>query len=214
MKTLSYLVFLGLLSAAPQTLTFDGSKPGALPAGWSAVTAPDAPWRVIKDPSAPSPPYVFAQVPSDANSRHFPLAVYDQAHLQDGEVSVRFKSVSGMAGRGGGVVWRYTDPRNYYLVRANALEKNIRVYRVQNGTWTELALKGRVAAHHGANHEIPTGAWMTLRVVFKGPEFSVYFNHRRVLQATDSAITGFGKVGLWTKADSVTYFDDFHVSEK
>ena len=142
------------------------------------------------------------------------MAILDKSPVTDGEVSVKFKTVAGKADQVAGLVWRYQDPNNYYLVRANALEHNIAMYKVEEGKWTSLSPKGKPAKTFGVHHRIPARTWSILKVAFKKSRFEVYFDHRKVFEAEDSTFAQPGKVGLWTKADSVTYFDDFQVSGK
>jgi hypothetical protein len=142
------------------------------------------------------------------------MAIFNPAICRDGEVSVKFKTVSGKADQTAGLVWRYRDPNNYYLVRANALENNIVMYKVEAGNRILLAPNGRPPKTFGVRHRIPSRTWSILKVSFKKSHFEVYFDHRKVFEAEDSTFAQAGKVGLWTKADSVTYFDDFQVSAK
>ncbi len=216
MTSLSWLLTVALAGAAAQTINFDSGKPGTVPPGWTAVpTQPGPPpkWEIVKDPSAPSPPYVFAQVSRDKMDSRCPIAILNKFDLKDGDVSVNLKPVAGKEDRAGGLIWRYRDANNYYLVRANALRNNIAIYKVENGKATPLAAKGRPETH-GIDHSVPANQWSVLKVQFRGPLFSVYFNHRRLFQVVDSTFAQSGKVGLWTKADSVTYFDDFRVAGK
>jgi len=171
-------------------------------------------WEVLKDASAPSKPNVLAQVSADGTDSRFPMAIFNPATCRDGEVSVKFKTVSGRADQTAGLVWRYRDPNNYYLVRANALENNIVMYRVERGNRILLAPKGKPPKTYGVRHRIPERTWSILKVRFKKSRFEVYFDHRKVFEAEDSTFAQAGKVGLWTRADSVTYFDDFQVSGK
>ena len=118
-------------------------------------------------------------------------------------MSVRIKPVAGREDPGGGLVWRYRDENNYYVARTNSLANDVAVYKVENGKLMPIL--------PGARHPIPANAWSILKVSVRGAKFQVYLDHRRVLQGQDSTFTGPGKVGLWTLADSVTYFDDFRV---
>jgi hypothetical protein len=195
-----------------ETITFDSAKMGALPAEWSSAMTNrgGAPrWEVLQDTTAPSQPNVLAQTSTDGTDGRFPLAVCDESDLKDGDVSVKFKPISGKVDRAAGVVWRYRDPNTYYVVRANALEDNVVMYKVEGGQRIALAPKGTSPKTYGVKHKVPSGAWSTLRVTFHGPVFTVYLNGERLFEVDDSTFTQAGKVGLWTKADSVTYFDDF-----
>ena len=215
------LVSAALLSfaafGAAQMLNFENCVPGTLPPGWTtAMTHKGTPpkWEVVRDESAPSPPYVLAQVSKDGTAGRFPLAIWDNATLRDGEVSVVFKPVSGAVDQAAGIVWRYQDSRNYYIVRANALENNVVLYKVVSGVRESIAPKGLPSRAYGIKHSIPRGGWSTLRVTFKSATFTVFLNGERLFEAEDHAFNGEGKTGLWTKADSVTYFDDFDVRGK
>jgi hypothetical protein len=190
-------------------VNFDTFPLGKAPPGWTiAVTNPGgAPlWEIVKDGSAPTQPYVLAQVSHDAASGRVPLAILDGLRLRDGDVGVRIKPVSGNEDRAGGVVWRYRDPNNYYLARANALTKDVVVFKVQNGR--------RIQILQGVHHDIQSNEWSILKVSVRGNRFQVYVNHRRILQVEDNTFTAAGKVGLCTVNDSVTYFDDFRVYPK
>jgi hypothetical protein len=211
MKTISWLISIGLFASSSELINFDRAPLGKMPGGWVNATTQGKPalWQIVRDPTAPSPPYVLARVAGEPDPAVCPLAILDKPYLKDGEVSVRFKPVSGKEQRDGGVVWRYHDANNYYVVRADALEKNIAMFKVQNGVRIPLTGKTFRGQQREIAHEVPTNDWSTLKVVFKGSQFSVFYNHRRLLQVDDRTFTSPGKIGLWTKADSITYFDDF-----
>ena len=209
MKTLSWLVSVGLIASSGRVINFDNAPLGMTPPGWTVAMTNHggAPrWEIRKDTSAPTQPYVLAQVSSDPTGDRFPLAILDNMSLRDGDVSVRIKPVAGREDQGGGLVWRYRDANNYYLARANALEENVELYKVENGRRSPLA--------PGVKHEIPANGWSVLKVSVRGNRFQVYLDHRRILQGWDNTFAAAGKVGLWTVADSVTYFDDFRVYPK
>jgi hypothetical protein len=136
----------------------------------------------------------------------FPLAIYNDVSLRDGDVSVRIKAVSGRADLVGGLIFRYRDSNNYYVARENALARNVAVFRVENGQTHQIT--------PAVPHDISPNTWNILKVSVRGNRFQVYMNHRRILQAWDKTFNGWGKVGLWTQSDSVTYFDDFRVYPK
>lgn len=201
----------------PNVIGFDRATPGKLPLGWTvAMTHAGAVprWESIHDESAPSPPNVLAQLSQDKTAGRFPLAIWDGISLQDGVVSVAFKAVEGSIDRAAGIVWRYQDPGNYYIVRANALENNVVLYKVENGARTSIAPQGLPSRSYGVKHQIPSGRWNNLEIHFNGSRFTVFLNQERLFEAQDTTFQGPGKVGLWTKADSVTYFDDFAISEQ
>jgi hypothetical protein len=200
-----------------EVIRFDRGVPGQLPAGWTvAMTHNGAPpeWQVVRDDSGGRLRLVLAQTSRDSTAGRFPLAIYEGTSIRDGEVSMAFKAVDGSVDRAAGIVWRYQNPNNYYIARANALENNVVLYKVENGTRLSIAPKGQPSRAYGVKHEIPSGRWNTLRVTFADSAFVVFLNGERLFEVEDGTFTNAGKVGLWTKADSLTYFDDFTVIGK
>lgn len=212
----AFVVAVLIVQAAPgELIRFATGPPGSVPSGWSIAmthTGGAPQWQIVRDPSAPSPPFAFGQTSKDRTAGRFPLAVWNGASIRNGEVSVAFKTVSGTVDQAAGIVWRYQDPNNYYIVRANSLESNIVLYKVENGVRLSIPPLGIPSRSYGVKHAIPNGRWCTLRVVFNGSRFSVFFNGERVFETEDASMTKAGKTGLWTKADSVAYFDDFSVT--
>jgi hypothetical protein len=195
---------------------FDKDTIGQLPAKFHlALTGKGTPgvWVVKADSSAPSQPNVLAQTSSDKTNYRFPLAIVDEGSFRDLELSVRFKPISGQVDQAAGLVWRLKDTNNYYIVRANALENNVVLYKVENGKRTDLPLKGE-GRTYGKKTSVPSAQWSELRVVATGNLFEVFLNGGKLYEVEDQTFTEAGKVGLWTKADSVTYFDDLRVTAK
>jgi hypothetical protein len=155
----------------------------------------------------------LVQTDADSTRSRFPVAVLSDVSAADIDLSVRFKPVSGRVDQAAGLVWRYQDENNYYIVRANALEDNVVLYKVQNGKRTDLPLKG-AGRTYGKKSEVPAGRWSTLRVVVNGPSFEVFLNGTKLYEVEDTTFRQAGKVGVWTKADSVTQFDDLTVVTK
>ena len=153
----------------------------------------------------------LAQLDDDRTRSRFPVAVLAELSPTDGDFAVRFKPVSGRTDQAAGLVWRYQDENNYYIVRANALENNVVLYKVQNGKRTDLPVKG-AGRTYGKPSKVPSGQWGTLRVVVRGSLFEVYHDGRKLYEVEDATFPRAGKVGVWTKADSVTYFDDLTVA--
>jgi alanine dehydrogenase len=191
------------LSAHAQAEGFDTAKPGSLPPGWECgVTGKGSPrWAVEPDSTAPSAPHVLQQ----SGSGTFPWCVKRDASIVDGAVEVKFKPMRGRQDQAGGVVWRWKDGDNYYVARANALENNVSLY------YTE---KGRRNTLKYVDAPVPANAWHTLRVEFSGTRIRVALNGKVYIELDDAHIKGAGAVGLWTKADSVTAFDDFSYAAK
>jgi hypothetical protein len=206
MKPLVISLVFGLLAASGTVVTFDSAQLGKAPEGWTVAmtNGGGAPrWEIRKDTTAPTQPYVLAQTSNDTAGDRCPLAIFDALSVRDVDVSVRIKPVAGHENQAGGVVWRYRDPNNYYVARENALTKNVAIYRVVNGASHEIA--------NAVPHDIEPNTWHILKVTARGDRFQVYLNHRRILQAQDKTFRAPGKVGVWTSADSITYFDDFRV---
>jgi hypothetical protein len=216
-RSLCAALLLLRVAANAEIVRFDNSALGTLPHGWAvAMTHAGAPprWEIVRDESAPRSPYVLAQVSRDKTAGRFPLAIWDGLTIQDGEVSVAFKTVGGEVDRAAGIVWRYQDPNNYYIARANALENNVVLYKVENGVRLSVVPKGLPSRSYGVKRNIPVGRWNTLRVTFRGSTFAVFLNGERLFETEDHTFTKAGKTGLWTKADSVTYFAEFTVPGK
>ena len=180
------------------TVSFDQDTPGGVPAGWLAgVTGRGSPkWSVEADATAPSKPNVLRQ----SGSGTFPWCVKQDASFADGYVEVKFKPISGHEDQAGGLVWRWKDGDNYYVARANALENNLSLYYTQNGS--RITLKY-------VDAPVPRNTWHTLRVGFSGNKIRVILDGKVYIEMEDDHISGAGAVGVWTKADSVTLFDDF-----
>jgi hypothetical protein len=159
-------------------------------------------WTVLEDATAPAGPKVLAQTSTDGTDHHFPLAIFAAPVAADLAVTVKFKPVAGEVDRAAGIALRLRDPNNYYVVRANALEDNVRLYRVAAGQRTQFA---------GVNAKVPTGTWQELGLQVRGSRFEVFFGGKSLFTATDATFAGAGRVALWTKADSVTHFDDLQI---
>jgi len=195
-------------AGASFTYNFETDAVGAMPAKFhSARTGQGAEsrWEVMVDPTAPSKPNVVAQTSTDKTDYRFPLLIADEGSFKDLELSVRFKAVSGNVDRAGGLVFRLKDANNYYIVRANALEDNYRLYHVINGSRRQFA---------GANLKVTSGEWHEIKVESVGNKIICYYDGAKRIEATDDTFKDAGKIGLWTKADSVTYFDDLKVTAK
>jgi hypothetical protein len=214
MRTLALIVALAPIPALAAPIDFELADVGQLPPGWSvAITSEGGPprWVVERDPTSPAGEKVLAQLSDDRTSGRFPLAIYDAAEITNGEITVRFKPISGRVDQAAGLVWRYRDANNYYVVRANARENNIVLYKVENGRRTSLGTLGR-PNDYGVKHTVPGQQWSTLGVAFRGSRFAVSFNGEKLFEVEDPTFAAAGNVGLWTKADSVTYFDGVEIS--
>jgi hypothetical protein len=191
-------LFTTASAAFCETVNFDDLKTGTPPPGWTATQTGkgEAKWAVVTDDSAPSKPNVLKQ----SGEATYPVCIQDDKIIKDGFVHVKFKPVSGKEDQAGGLIWRCKDKDNYYIARANALEDNVTIYYTVNGKRTE---KKRI------NTKVTSNQWHTLGVDFIDVYFVVTFDGKKVFTWKDDTFKDGGKVGVWTKADSVTLFDDF-----
>ncbi len=206
MKKLSLTITAIIIAtgiAVAETVNFDDMNTGSPPPGWTATQTGSgtAKWAVEKDESALSKPNVLKQ----SGQATFPVCFKNDTNLKDGFVEMKFKPIAGKEDQGGGLIWRVKDANNYYVSRANALEDNVTIYHTVNG---------RRIAFKNFNTKVKSGVWHTLRVDFEGSKFTVTFDGNKVIEASDTTFTDSGKVGVWTKADSVILFDDFNYGSK
>jgi hypothetical protein len=214
MKKLSVTIMTMAIAtgiAVAETVNFDDMKAGAPPPRWTATQTGSgtAKWAIEKDDSAPSKPNVLNQ----SGQATFPVCFKNDTNIKDGFVEVRFKPISGKEDQAGGVIWRAKDSNNYYVARANALEGNVVLYKTVNGKRSPLDIVGRKGGY-GVKEPVASGQWHTLRVEFAGHHFKLSFDGKHLFDVEDRTFSEAGKVGVWTKADSVTLFDDFTYGSK
>jgi hypothetical protein len=185
-------------SSRADTVTFAASK-GLGDFEFAATGGgPPGEWSVVRDDA----PQALAQTGTDAADDQFPLAIYRPFARRNVYVSIRFMSVAGKIDQAGGVVVRFKSADDYYVARANALENNVRFYRVLGGKRQMIA---------GVDAHVPGGAWHTLGIAARDDRFIILFNGRELFGATDATLPGPGRVGMWTKADSVTWFESITI---
>src|SRR5437773_1391735 len=207
MKTLAVATLVAgsvvAIFAVADSVNFDNAPAGQAPAGWTATKtgSGNAKWTIEKDDTAPSKPNVLKQ----SGVATYPICFKDDTSVKDGFVEVKFKPISGKEDQAGGVVWRLKDANNYYIARANALEGNVTIYHTINGRRTE---KKRT------NMKVASNVWHTIRVDFAANHFTVTCDGRKAIDWDDDTFKEAGKVGVWTKADSLTLFDDFSYGAK
>ena len=192
-----------LVAATPETANFDTAVTARPPAGWTATRtgSGDARWTIEKDDTAPSKPNVLKQ----SGAATYPVCFKNDTSVKDGFVEVKFKPLSGKEDQAAGVVWRLKDANNYYVARANALEDNVTIYDTVNGRRTE---------RRRTNMKVASNVWHSIRVDFAGSHFTVTYDGRKAMEWDDETFKDAGKVGVWSKADSVTLFDDFSYAAK
>jgi hypothetical protein len=186
-------------------ITLDKAHVGSLPAefdSWHTGQGGPGQWIVVADQSAEGG-LAIEQISTDRTDYRFPLAIYKPVSARNVEVTIRFKPVGGNVDRAGGIAVRLTDPDNYYVVRANALEDNVRFYRV---------VKGRREQLEGANIKVSADEWHTLGLRAEGDRFTVSYDGKTLYSISDATFANSGKIALWTKADSVTRFDRIKIT--
>jgi hypothetical protein len=199
----------GPARAQPRRLRqdFEGMAAGRPPPGFTfGLTGGGPPprWVVLDDPSSPAGPRVLAETSRDRTDTRFPHAVLDGFEARDVAVAVRFRPMEGRVDQAAGLVVRYRDARNYYVARANALEDNVRLYRVVDGRRVQFA---------GIDAHVPRDRWQALGLTVRGDRFEVSLEGRVLFAAADRTFAGRGRVGVWTKADSLTHFDALEAEE-
>ena len=187
-----------IIPAGAATANFDAARSGSPPEGWiCGSTGGGTPrWSVEADPQAPSKPNVLKQ----SGRGRYPWCVKADSSAANGWVEVKFKAVSGQEDQAGGIVWRWKNSDNYYVARANALENNLSLYYTKDGTRNTIKYQ---------DAPVPLNVWHLLRVEFQDSRIKVSLNGKLYIEQDNQRISGSGKVGVWTKADSVTLFDDF-----
>jgi hypothetical protein len=201
---------VGLVAAEDKERTMRLSKDdiGKVPAGWRAEKTgkgEGSVWKVVADDTAPSKSGLALAQTAEGPNALFNLCVSDEPSLKDVEAMVSFKAVKGQKDQGGGMVWRYQDADNYYIARMNPLEDNFRVYKVIAGKRIQLGTKEEL--------KVPVNEWHDLKIKMVGDRIECFLDGKKHLDVKDDAISKAGKVGLWTKADAQSHFDQFVVKE-
>ena len=208
-------VALSISAFGAESVNYDALRQGQLPPGWSAPV--DREWEVRADKTAPSHPNVL-QVEPGAGVATAPLALFDKVVCRDGDLSVKFRIAAGPAGsrRGNaaGIVWRYRDPGNYYLLSLSAEDGNVVLYRIQNGVTEVVSPANGKRAGQGVSEDIRAGQWHVVKVAFRGPRVQVFFGNRVLFTAEDSGISAAGKTGVWAKGPNGAAYDDFRIDKK
>ncbi len=211
LMALAFLAATAIWAAEEKSRTFRFSKDDVdkIPAGWKAAQTgkgEGSVWKVVEDETAPSKTgYALAQTAESPNAL-YNICVAEDTKYKDVEISVAFKAIRGKKDQGGGLVWRYQDNNNYYIARMNPLEDNFRVYKVVAGKRTQLETKEGL--------EIKAGEWHSIQIEHEGDHIVCCLDHKKHLDVKDDTFKKAGKIGLWSKADAQTYFDDLKVKEE
>src|SRR5712692_1289929 len=190
------------LDSATRVWTFEDDPPESLPPEFQVGTLfdgrPAGEWKILQTEAANNGTHVLGQVMGKGAEHAYKVVLIQGTTATDLDVRVSFLPISGKADMGGGLIWRATDDRKYYLTRANPLEQNIRVYRVVNGVRHLL---------QNFDQTIDVRQWHTLRVTHRGCRVNIFYDDKQVFDLCDKTFHD-GMIGLWTKSDAVTYFDD------
>ena len=192
------------IASEPVKKDFESDPAGAPPAGFEfARTGGGAEGKwIVRIEKGSDKNHVLVQESADPTDYRFPVAVLKDVAAKDVTLSVRARPLSGQVDQGFGLVWRYKDANNYYITRCNADEDNCTIYHT---------VKGSRRAFLNQNVKVAKNTWHTLKLEAAGDHFVVWYDDKKVLDAKDETFKDAGKVGLWTKADSVIEFDDFTV---
>lgn len=202
-----WLLMIAGLQADEQSWKYEDAIVGQLPPHWTAAKTGEGPgsvWKVAADPSSPAGKKVLAQSSAEGLNRLFNLCVADDSRFGDVDLSVALKAVAGKVDQGGGPVWRYQNADNYFVARLNPLEGDFRLFKVVGGARHQIGKTVPVGE--------PAGKWHTIRIVQRGPSIQCSLNGNLLIEAQDESLRESGKIGLWTKADAVTYFDNLTAS--
>jgi hypothetical protein len=207
--TVSMIAMTGTILVASEAkereVRFKKEDIGKVPTGWKAEktgTGQGSVWKVVEDNTAPSKTGLVVAQTAESPTNVFNLCVLNDGNYKDLELTVLFKAIKGSTDQGGGLVWRYKDANNYYIARMNPLEDNFRVYKVQDGKRTQFA---------SAEAKVPLGEWHTMKIEHKGDHIECYLDGKKYFDVRDSTFNDAGKVGLWSKADAQSYFDDLKI---
>jgi hypothetical protein len=206
-------VALSLVGFGAENVNYDTVRPGQPPPGWSASLTHE--WEVRSDKTAPSHPNVLQGMSAGEAA---PLTLFDKIVCRDGDLSVKFRIESGpdgtRHGNAAGIVWRYRDSRNYYLLSLSADDKNVVLQRVRDGVTEFITPNAGKRSGAGVAEDIRAGQWHVVKVSFRGAKVQVFFGNRILFTAEDTSIMTPGKTGLWTKGSTGASFDDFRIDKK
>ena len=188
---------------------FSKDDVGKVPTGWKAEKTgkgEGSEWKVVEDETAPSKSGVALAQIAKSPGGVFNICVAEDTKYKDVELSVSFKAVAGESDQGGGFVWRYQDNNNYYICRMNPLEDNYRVYKVVAGRRMQLGTKEGL--------KVKAREWHKLKIKMIGDQIECYLDDKKELEVKDDTFQNTGNMGLWSKADAQTHFDDFAVKDR
>jgi 3-keto-disaccharide hydrolase len=193
---------------ASRTWSFDDETPGAVAAGFTPTQTgekadPPATWAIVADPEAPSPPHVFGVTKTVGVNKTFNNALIEGTSFKDFELTVMLRPVSGANNQGGGVMFRAKGVDDHYIARWNPVENNVRIYALLGGARVDIA---------AAPLELDPKVWHQLKVTVAGDRIETFVDDKPIVQANDKSLADAGMIGLWTKGDAATLFDDLTIT--
>ncbi len=201
----------GALGLGSHKVDFDGLRAGSAPPNWVFERAR---WQVRLDPTAPSRPNVLQLSPDLSPERHPSIALFNPVVCQDGDVTVKFRIGTSSASKTAGIVWRYRDASNYYLLDFSADSKNVALYRIKDGISERVPIPGPRTGVGGFHHELRAGQWYVARVIFRGASISVLLGNRKLFETWDSGLQTAGRTGVSTRNGASASFDDFRIEKR
>ena len=200
-----------------ETEDFDKAPTGVAPKSWTFPNThrgEPGRWIVHPDTTAPSRPNVLAQLTAFKVSDEFAVALNDRGDCVDGDLSVNLKMVSGKNSQTAGLIWRYQDPKNFYALLVDAIGDKLTVDKTVDGKSSMVTATSGSGKISSVSHRIDPQEWNLIKIVYRDQHATIFFNHRKLLEVDDSANLKAGKTGIWTKGDTVAYFDDFRIDKK
>jgi len=216
-SALTLAAFLAIWGFGQDSVNFDAVKPGTTPPNWTFLsTRPQTGtrWEVRYDRTAPSRGNVLEKSESSIVEGDSPIAVFDKVVCRDGDLSVKFRIDGSGKSHTAGIVWRFVDQNNYYLLHFSADQKNIVLLRVLNGKREAVPLTSDRRTLTWLSHDINVGQWYVAKVSFRGDKIRGFFGNRQLFEASDAGLTGPGKTGVWTRGRTTASFDDFRIDNK
>jgi hypothetical protein len=199
------------------SVNFDAVKPGTAPPNWTFLSSRPANhvrWEVKFDPTAPSRGNVLEKDAGGIVEADYPMAIFDKVICRDGDLSVKFRIDGGGRIRTAGIVWRFVDPNNYYLLHFSVDQRDIALLRVVNGRMTQVPVVSDKLLLKTIAHDIGLHEWYVAKVSFRGEKIRGFFGNRELFETSDAGLMSPGKTGVWTRGRTTASFDDFRIDKK
>jgi hypothetical protein len=204
LRKIAVVAALAVAGYGAEKADYDAVRQGQLPPGWSVVS--NHKWEVHADKTAPSHPNILEGPSGVLTQGEPPIAIFDKVSCKDGDLSVKFRIDGSRKDNAAGIVWRYQDTNNFYLLSLNAEAGNVVLHRVRNGVSEVVS--------SGIREDIRAGQWHLVKVAFRGPKVQVFFGNRSLFSTEDAGLSNPGRTGLWVKGPGGADFDDFRIDKK